>query len=39
MARAAVTGATLPGRERAQITLTPISAAAARSTPVDVAFG
>ena len=39
MARPAVTGAVLPGRERAQMTFTPRSEAAEKSTPVDVAFG
>ena len=35
----AVTGATFPGRERAQITRTPRRAAASKSTPADVWIG
>lgn len=39
MLRPAVTGATLPGRERAHTTRTPSSLAASRSTPADVGMG
>ena len=39
MARPAVTGATLPGRERAHMTLMPNLPAASKSTPVGMWFG
>ena len=39
MARPALTGATFPGRDRAQMARTPSRVAASKSTPVDVGIG
>lgn len=39
MARPAVTGATFPGRDKAQITLTPNREALSKSTPVGLGIG
>ena len=39
MARPEVTGATFPGSESAQMTLTPICDAASKSTPAGVGIG
>lgn len=39
IARPAVTGATLPGRDKAHIAFTPSRRAASKSTPADVAIG